>query len=78
MALFRWFFSSGKHVNHVPGKDKQELARLAGFEPATNGFGSHYSIQLSYRRFGDAHNTCLALLSPRQRWLRKKGSGLEV
>ena len=27
-----------------------DLARLEGFEPPTNGFGSHYSIRLSYRR----------------------------
>ena len=28
----------------------REMARLEGFEPPTNGFGSHYSIRLSYRR----------------------------
>ena len=28
----------------------RKLVRLEGFEPPTNGFGSHYSIRLSYRR----------------------------
>ena len=32
----------------------REMARLEGFEPPTNGFGSHYSIRLSYRRTGPA------------------------
>ncbi len=32
----------------------RELVRPEGFEPPTNGFGSHYSIRLSYGRNGRA------------------------
>ena len=39
----------------APRVDAAEImARLEGFEPPTNGFGSHYSIRLSYRRTGRA------------------------
>ncbi|CRD59035.1 hypothetical protein BN1263560002 [Stenotrophomonas indicatrix] len=32
------------------GYEQRKMARPEGFEPPTNGFGSHYSIRLSYER----------------------------
>ncbi len=40
----------------VRGEERRTegLVRPEGFEPPTNGFGSHYSIRLSYGRLGPA------------------------
>ena len=39
-----------KLSRYCPRSVTGKMARLEGFEPPTNGFGSHYSIRLSYRR----------------------------
>jgi hypothetical protein len=34
----------------APTRKWEKMVRPEGFEPPTNGFGSHYSIRLSYER----------------------------
>jgi hypothetical protein len=45
----------------------KRLARPEGFEPPTNGFGSHYSIRLSYGRM-------MVRTGMGDRWMRARAS----
>jgi hypothetical protein len=51
-AFIAFFFGeAAKQRLEIPTIDlKNNMARPEGFEPPTNGFGSHYSIRLSYGR----------------------------
>lgn len=42
------FAASGRWPGTL--EEAREMVRPEGFEPPTNGFGSHYSIRLSYER----------------------------
>ncbi len=43
-------FDGNRQINRATEGNRRSLARPEGFEPPTNGFGSHYSIRLSYGR----------------------------
>lgn len=51
-----YYFLRAKHVDWPASEatstkgEERRMVRLAGVEPATNGFEVRYSIQLSYRR----------------------------
>lgn len=49
-GITNWSDAQEARPQGGPGLGTDPLARLEGFEPPTNGFGSHYSIRLSYRR----------------------------
>lgn len=54
------------------------MARPEGFEPPTNGFGSHYSIRLSYGRMSVDTSLGLGVWARRGRSIAELGAGAHV